>query len=155
MWPNTLAGSIGWLDTLAILITNYGIVIPLLCVLFSRNKKLLIHAGLTFALVIIIDDIINAFFFVPRPFTVGAATAIVSVAADSSFPSGHALRAFALSQPTLMRNRTLGIIATVFAVLIAISRVYVGVHYWTDIIAGVAISIGAAYLVNYFLKKKQ
>lgn len=160
MWPNTLAGTVPWLDALAVLITQYGTLVPLLISAFlivsRKDRKLLAHAGLTFALAVLIDDILGALFFRVRPFTAGVATVLVSnPPLDSGFPSGHAARAFALSQPVLMKDRVLGIIATVFAVLVAISRVYVGVHYWSDVIAGALISIGCAYAAQRLLKNLQ
>jgi undecaprenyl-diphosphatase len=156
MWPNTLVGQYPWLDSLAVLITHYGIFFLLLCVLFARDRRLLIHAGLTFAIAILADDIINALWFSPRPFTVDASTLIVAGLPDSSFPSGHTLRSFALAMPILLRGyRWLGIVALAIAVLVSVSRVYVGVHWWSDILGGAAISIGAAYAVRYFLERKR
>lgn len=56
---------------------------------------------------------------------------------DASFPSGHSCASFAAAM-TLWRfvPRRYGIAAFILAALIALSRIYVGVHYPTDILAG-------------------
>lgn len=154
IWPNTIAGNFAWLDTIAVLITHYGIFLILACVLLSKDKKVILSAGLTFVITLVIDFVINLFLFIPRPFTVGASEALIPQTADSTFPSGHTMRAFSLSQPVLIHKKVLGITATILAILVAVSRVYLGLHYWTDVIAGAVISIAAAYGVHYAIKKK-
>ncbi|MEU1591038.1 phosphatase PAP2 family protein [Micromonospora sp. NPDC005710] len=56
---------------------------------------------------------------------------------DWSFPSNHATIAGALAVTTLLLSRRLGLIALPLAALGAFSRVFVGVHYPHDVIAGV------------------
>ena len=79
---------------------------------------------------------------------------------DFSFPSGHACAAFA-GATALYRTipGKYGICALVFAGLIALSRLYVGVHYPSDVIAGTLIGIfsgWAAYkLIEVIMEKKR
>ena len=54
-----------------------------------------------------------------------------------SFPSGHTASAFAAAIALLWHNRKWGIPVTIFAALMGFSRIYVEVHYCTDVIAGV------------------
>ncbi|MBM0277303.1 phosphatase PAP2 family protein [Micromonospora tarensis] len=56
---------------------------------------------------------------------------------DWSFPSNHATIAGALAVTTLLISRRLGLVALPLAALAAFSRVFVGVHYPHDVIAGV------------------
>ncbi|MEU8209158.1 phosphatase PAP2 family protein [Micromonospora sp. NPDC049044] len=56
---------------------------------------------------------------------------------DFSFPSNHATIAGALAVTTLLLSRRLGLVALPLAALAAFSRVFVGVHYPHDVIAGV------------------
>ena len=56
---------------------------------------------------------------------------------DWSFPSNHATMAGALAVTTLLLSRRLGLVALPLAVLAAFSRVFVGVHYPHDVVAGV------------------
>jgi undecaprenyl-diphosphatase len=66
-------------------------------------------------------------------------------AADGSFPSDHAMIAGAFAGGLLMVHRRWGILAAVLAVFLAFARVYAGVHYPTDVAAGLL--IGAAVAV--------
>ncbi len=56
---------------------------------------------------------------------------------DFSFPSGHTIASFEAAVVLLIRDKRLGIPATVLAVLIAFSRLYLYVHYPTDVLASI------------------
>jgi undecaprenyl-diphosphatase len=83
----------------------------------------------------------------PRPFVAdpGRIHALVKHAADSGFPSDHATAAFAIATMLFLFNRRAGAIALIAAALLAITRVAVGVHYPTDVLAGAILGVGAAY----------
>ena len=66
---------------------------------------------------------------------------LVGPQADYSFPSGHTAIAFAASVPVFISSKKLGIIMIIFSVLMALSRIYVCVHYPTDVIGGAVIGI--------------
>ena len=57
-------------------------------------------------------------------------------AADAGFPSDHATAAFAIAVALLLRSRTWGAIALVAATVLAVTRVAMGIHYPTDVLAG-------------------
>ncbi|MBV6699676.1 phosphatase PAP2 family protein [Kitasatospora aureofaciens] len=65
-------------------------------------------------------------------------------AGDWSFPSNHSVIAFAAAGALWFVNRRLGWIAGIFAVLMAASRVWVGVHYPHDVAVGALVGILAA-----------
>ena len=56
---------------------------------------------------------------------------------DFSFPSGHTIASFEACTVMLLGSKKLGIPATLLAILIAFSRMYLYVHYPTDVIASV------------------
>lgn len=58
-----------------------------------------------------------------------------------SFPSGHTSSAFAACAAILFLNRKIGIPAMVFAALMGFSRIYVEVHYCTDVLGGAIVGI--------------
>ena len=68
---------------------------------------------------------------------------------DPAFPSGHASRAFAVAAFLTIRFRwRLGIPAGAFAVLAGISRIYLGLHWPSDVLGGAAVGIGFAILIE-------
>ncbi|GAC1412099.1 MAG: undecaprenyl-diphosphatase [Candidatus Doudnabacteria bacterium] len=71
-----------------------------------------------------------------------------------SFPSGHATAMFAIASLIYFYNRKLGTALYIMAVLTGISRVVVGVHYPSDIVAGALIGIGTGYLVYKVLDRR-
>jgi undecaprenyl-diphosphatase len=78
---------------------------------------------------------------------------LIPVPGDFSFPSGHASAAFASAVSITFAGKRLGIPALMLAVLIAFSRLYLCVHYVTDVLAGVALGIGCAFLARFIYEK--
>ena len=72
---------------------------------------------------------------------------------DYSFPSGHTIASFEAATALLIGNKKLGIPAMILAVLIAFSRLYLYVHYPTDVLASIALGIGIAFLGTFLVKK--
>ena len=97
----------------------------------------------------------------PRPFVVNEAIVplVTDVSPYRSFPSGHSGGSFA-AMFALYKwvPKKVGIPALVLAALVALSRLYVGVHYPTDILIGCVVgficSVWAYYLVRFVMKKK-
>ena len=73
----------------------------------------------------------------------------VAPAIDASFPSGHTGASFA-SAVSMYRQlpRRFAVILIVLASLIALSRLYVGIHYPTDVLGGLVTGIGIGLLAN-------
>ena len=72
---------------------------------------------------------------------------------DFSFPSGHTIASFEAATVILLHNKKFGIPAMVLACLIAFSRLYLYVHYPTDVIASVILGIGLAFLGKFLVQK--
>ncbi len=72
---------------------------------------------------------------------------------DFSFPSGHTIASFEASVALLLGNRKLGIPAVILATLIAFSRLYLYVHYPTDVLASVVLGTGLAFLASFLVNK--
>lgn len=71
---------------------------------------------------------------------------------DFSFPSGHTIASFEAATALLIHNRKLGIPAMIVASLIAFSRLYLYVHYPTDVIASIILGVGLAFLACLIVK---
>jgi membrane-associated phospholipid phosphatase len=85
-----------------------------------------------------------------RPYTaLPHALVLVPRSADYSFPSDHAVMAGAVAAGVLLAHRRLGLVAVVLAVLMAATRVYVGVHFPLDVAVGLA--VGAILAVGSYL----
>lgn len=91
-----------------------------------------------------------------RPYdAIDGLTPVVAKLKDYSFPSGHAAITFAcLFVVFLMMPKRYGIPALCMGIIMGLSRLYVGVHYPTDVIAGTAIGIGFAVIFTVIYKKK-
>ena len=72
---------------------------------------------------------------------------------DFSFPSGHTIASFEAATALLLGNKKLGIPAMILAVLIAFSRLYLYVHYPTDVLTSIVLGIGIAILGTFLVKK--
>lgn len=83
---------------------------------------------------------------------------LIAVPKDYSFPSGHTLASFGAATAIFCSHRRLGIAAGAVAAVIAFSRMYLYVHFPTDILAGLILGIafGAAahFLVRRFWPEK-
>ena len=82
---------------------------------------------------------------VDRPRPTGAH--LVEIPSSASFPSGHATTAFAAATALAVLVPWTSWWAFAFAAWVAYSRVYLGVHYWSDIIAGAVLGAVVGYLV--------
>lgn len=69
---------------------------------------------------------------------------LVGLPGTSSFPSGHSTVAFACAAMLARTDRRLAIPAFALAAAIAWSRVYVGVHYPSDVLAGAVLGVALA-----------
>ena len=85
-------------------------------------------------------------------------TILIEKQSDKSFPSGHTAASFAfVSVLWFMAPKKFSVPFTVVAALIAFSRLYLGVHYPTDILGGIIVGIVCgvvSYLLVNFIEKK-
>lgn len=86
----------------------------------------------------------------PRPFAVHPVDThlLAARSPDPSFPSDHAAAAFAIAFAVLAFSRRGGIAFLSAATLIGLSRIALGLHYPTDVLAGALVGFAAATLVT-------
>lgn len=70
---------------------------------------------------------------------------------DYSFPSGHTSASFSLATTIALNVPRLSIVVFFLAMVIGLSRIYLGVHYPTDVLAGVIVGLAVPILTHVFL----
>lgn len=151
-----------WLDKLMIAITSLGnvgmlwIVMALILLIIPRTRK----AGVCMAAALIIDLLITNCLLKnlvarTRPYDlVDHIELLIKKPRDYSFPSGHTAASFASVTTLFMcRKKLIGAISCVIAVLIAFSRMYLYVHFPTDILGGIAVGVVSGVL-GYIIATK-
>ena len=143
-----------WLAPLVIALTAACVVAaPVLVGLCWRKPaglRCVLAVVLGLAAVIAARHVIESLVFVPRPFVAGHFRPLFPHSPDSSFPSATTGYFAAVAIPVLACRRRLGWVAVAIAAEVAGGCVYVGVHYVTDVVAGLAIGAaggGLAWLV--------
>lgn len=76
---------------------------------------------------------------------------LVNMPLDTSFPSSHTSSSFACSTVIFCYDPHLGIVAMIFAALMGFSRIYLFVHYLSDVLMGTFLGALIGYLVVYFI----
>ena len=110
-----------------------------------RNRLTAIALVLAFGIALVLSTLIGMVVFRPRPFMIGLGHALVQHRPNSSFPSNHGL-AFAVWAAVLfmLRRRAVAWLAVALGVLVAWSRIYVGIHYPLDMIGAAIIAVPVA-----------
>lgn len=148
-----------WLDKLMVAVTFLGdggwIWILTGCVLFCIKKTrkcglaILLSLGAGF---LVGNLFLKNFIARSRPcWMLDVNTAVVLLIknpSDYSFPSGHTLAGFEAGMSILFFNRRWGTAALFLAVLIAFSRLYLFVHFPTDVLAGAVLGTVIAFGVH-------
>lgn len=150
---NNIAGNKPALDFMMVAITDFGIPLIAMIVLFYSEKKTIHKTALSVTAMFIIDFIIKLIYFRQRPFADHEVNLLIDHLQTASFPSRHTDLAFAAATPILTSNKTLGITAIIIATLVGLSRIYNGVHYPTDVIAGAALGIIIAIATSKIYEK--
>lgn len=105
-------------------------------------------AGLSAAAVgLLVNQIIIYAWHRPRPYEAHprGILPLITPSHDASFPSDHATAAFAIAFGVLFVARRTGLLFLIWASLIALSRVLVGAHYPTDVLAGLAVGLASGF----------
>ena len=98
--------------------------------------------------------ILKVIFHAPRPFvTLTNVHPLVSETPFTSFPSAHAALFFGLATALYLYNKRAGFVFFIIAIIIALSRLVVGVHYPVDIFAGALIGIGVSWSIHRYISK--
>ena len=152
---NQLAGRYRLLDSIMIKISQrlrYLFVLLLILMWFRNNyyKKTMLHSVISAMVTLLIISFIKLFYFKPRPFLKYWVNLLPPSPSkkNSSFPSKHTTLAFAVATSILFYNRLLGCFMSLLSFLVGFSRVWMGQHYPSDIIASAFLGSLTAFVVN-------
>lgn len=123
-----------------------------------RGRRLVplvaLTATLSFALASLLSLKLKDLFERSRPSEAIGFDALVGVPASPSFPSGHAMTAFAAAGAIAVLAPRLRFAVLGVAAVIGISRVYLGVHFWFDVVAGALIGLALGLAVAWPLRAR-
>jgi len=145
-----------WLTDIIRAITLMGdngliwLVLLLLLLIYPKTRKLGMVAGLSFLLCVGVAEVIKNLVMRPRPFlTIAELVPLVKPPQSYSFPSVHTVSSFSVAWILLWSQEGKAVRYTVFAfaLLMAFSRLYVGVHYPSDVLTGILLAFLGSYAV--------
>ena len=156
----------GLLDTIMPIITLFGedgifwIALSVLLIVLPKTRK--IGLGMIFSLAIgllICNITLKPLVARPRPYDFQlehfgvTINLLVEGLHDFSFPSGHTIASFEAATVLLKNSKKMGIPAMILAILIAFSRLYLYVHYPTDVIVAIVLGIVIAFIGDFLAAK--
>ena len=144
------------------ILTNFGdvyipLVILLIILLFNNNRWVFILQTCSYGLSGVLVYIFKIIVARPRPIE-----ALINMPKTYSFPSGHTFTSFVfymilfylLSYKRTRDEKTIVVVlGAIMAILIAFSRVYLGVHYFSDVIGGFILAIPFVLMIKNIINK--
>ncbi len=130
-----------------------AVALVLICLKNHRKTGIIVAVGLLLGLFfgnLIVKNLVVR----PRPCWIDQSVQLlIENPKDYSFPSGHTLSSFIAAFVLLDRDKRLGIPAICVAAVIAFSRMYLFVHFPTDILGGIALAALIFVGMKIVLKK--
>lgn len=147
-----------FLNDLALLLCYFGVVyvgiaIAIILMLFGdrKSKQISIILLISILLTYCVTGLIKYSILRPRPFTQIQDYILLTTVSDPSFPSGHTSNAttiFYVLSKGFKRSYLM-----IIPVIVGLSRIYVGVHYPSDVIFGFIVGLIIAYVVEKIFNK--
>ncbi|MCX6723706.1 MAG: phosphatase PAP2 family protein [Candidatus Staskawiczbacteria bacterium] len=164
---NGLANQSKVVDALGVFLANY---LPYLLVAFllsflvwpkkdkTKNRPMVFLSIIAACVArFVVKNIMLIFYNRPRPFVnLSSAHKLIYVDPSEnlqSFPSGHVIFFFALSTVIYSYNKKLGIFFFVCSAIVGISRIFVGVHWPSDILTGIILGVAVGVAVKWLYVK--
>ncbi|GMA97260.1 hypothetical protein PIPA1_00600 [Pelosinus sp. IPA-1] len=155
---NGLSGHSVWVDKVIMILSEYGPVVfslYLISLWFSgnstdeltENRKRALYAFFAAMLAMGMNQLISHIWYRNRPYLDQPVNRLLQGAQDASFPSDHAAGAFSIAGSLFGRTAGSNLLMA-FAILVALSRVYVGLHYPSDILGGMTTGLVSSWLIE-------
>ena len=148
------------LDTILPMISSFGdkgigwIVLSVILTCIPRYRKAGITMGLALIFCLLIGNMtLKPLIARPRPYTYfPEMTLLIAPLTDFSFPSGHTFASFASATTLFLYHKKAGIAAYILAAIIAFTRLYLYVHFPSDVIAGMLLGIFCGWLAHQIVQ---
>lgn len=151
------------MDSIMKFITHLGdegivwIIIAIILLIPKKTRKTGATVGVALILGLVLGNlVIKNIFGRMRPYTLDGAMVkmpIIGEQSEFSFPSGHTRSSFEAAFVLLWADKRMGIPAMILASLIAFSRLYVYVHFPSDIIGGILLGLFNAWFATFIVEK--
>lgn len=162
-WMNHhyIPGSLPLLQGVSFITTyvSLAIILATLIVALVKRSRSLRQIFFVLAAVLalsgILSPLLKSMIYRERPFYTHEHIEKRSTGGESSFPSGHAMEAFAMATAVMLcfRKRAFTVLVFIWAALVGYSRITLGVHYPSDVVGGMIIGAGIGWLVVWLAGK--
>lgn len=132
----------------------FWVIISIVLYLFGDKKGKSIAKKMIVVLVVttILIQLIKIIVMRPRPYTELSNLILLDLGTDYSFPSGHTSTSTAMAYVLSCEYKRW--ILMLIPVIVGFSRLYIGVHYPSDVLGGFLLGLVIAYMVEYFFNLK-
>ena len=150
-----------FLDAFLSAVTHLGdsgifwVALALVLILIPKTRKIGVHMGLALLFGLIVCNLgLKPVIHRIRPYDLDPTfTLLIPPEHDFSFPSGHTAASFEGAVSLFMHDKRWGTAALVLAATIAFSRLYLTVHYPTDVLAGIVLGTAAAFFAAWVTER--
>ena len=150
-----------WLDAVMILITSLGnggfvwVALGVLLLCFKKTRRMGMAMAISLVLGLLVGNVcIKNLVARSRPCWIRPEVEmLISVPKDFSFPSGHTMASFEGAMSIWYSHKKWGVAALILAGLIACSRMYLFVHFPTDILVGLLLGLFHAWIARKLVER--
>lgn len=151
------------MDKLLVAITTLGnsggiwILVAAILIGTKKYRKTGIHLAMSLILCLVLGNVlIKNLVARPRPCWIDPTVPLlIPVPTDYSFPSGHTFSGFASVTTLFYYKKSWGILAFILASLIAFSRLYLFVHFPTDILGGIILGVSIGIISKKIMDRSK
>jgi undecaprenyl-diphosphatase len=156
---NNLAGTFTIINPLMRILANDGEYLFFLGILVywfapaKANRRMVLQSLVAACISLMIGGWLAQLFYHDRPFVTHVVFQLIQHQANASFPSDHATGAFVIATAIWLYRKKEGTVWLFVAGCIAFSRIWVGVHYPSDVVVGAILGIFSAVGIHYLFNR--